>query len=369
MTGAPCGPARDLPAAEFAGRVKRLRAWQSLQRLDAALIVTETNRYYFTGLQTSNGVLLSERRGAPVFFTDFRYLSMARRRLSFMASQKLWRPADEQGALSGLGHAWRRVGYEGQMDAARFLRLKEALPNAEWVDIGKELAEMRAVKSAGEQRLMRAAVAANDELFALVMRQIKPGLSEWAIRALVRRGADHLGKGEAFDTVACVGRNAAECHHHPDETVLRRGQPLLLDLGVKRDHYCSDMTRTVFFGTPSPLFREIHGIVLEANRKAVAAIRPGRRCDEVDEVARAHIAAAGYGDHFGHGLGHSLGLEVHESPSFAPSCKTELQAGMVLTVEPGIYLTGRFGVRIEDVVLVTEGGCEVLSRTPRELVG
>lgn len=368
MIGAPCGPARDLPAVEFEGRVQRLCAWQARQRLDAVLLVTEINRYYFTGLQTSNGLLLAERGKVPVFYTDFRYLVVAKSRLTFMPAKKLWRPADEQSALSGLGQAWRRVGYEGQMDAARFNRLQAALPHVEWVDVGKELAEMRAVKSKAEQRLIRAAVAANDALFAAVIGQITPGMSEWAIRGLVRRGADHVGQGEAFDTIACVGRNAAECHHHPDETVFRRGKLLLLDLGVLCDHYCSDMTRTVFFGTPPPLIRDIHGLVLEANRKAVRAIRPGRRCDEIDAIARKHIAAAGYGECFGHGLGHSLGLEIHESPNFSSSCQTELQPGMVLTVEPGIYLPGRFGVRIEDVILVTQDGCEVLSQTPRELV-
>lgn len=149
--------------------------------------------------------------------------------------------------------------------------------------------------------------------------------------------------------------------------MLGKGQLLLLDLGVKRDHYCSDLTRTVCLGTPAPLLREVHRIVLEANRKAIRAIRPGRRCDEIDEVARVHIAKAGYGEYFGHGLGHSLGLEIHESPSFAVSCKTVLKPGMLLTVEPGIYLPRRLGVRIEDVILVTQAGCEVLSQSPRGL--
>lgn len=361
------GPALDLPPAEFESRVKRLRAWQGRERLDAVVVATEVNRYYFTGLQTSNGLFLSERGHEPVFYTDFRYLVMAKRRLGFMPSKKIWRPADEAHVFAGLGQAWRRVGFEGSLAASRFLKLKEALPHAEWVDVGGALAEMRAVKSRAEQRLMREAVEANDRVLASVLGQVKAGMSEWAIRNSVRREADRLGQGEAFDTIACVGRNAAECHHHPGEAVLKSGQQLLLDLGVKRNHYCSDLTRTVCWGTPPPLLKDVHRIVLEANQRAVRAIRPGRRCDEIDEVARQHIAKAGYGDYFGHGLGHSLGLEIHESPSFAASCKAELKPGMLLTVEPGIYLPGRLGVRIEDVVLVTRDGCEVLSQSPREL--
>ena len=365
MTSGLRGPARDLPSVEFEARTKRLCKGLARDRLDAVLVVTEVNRYYLTGLQTSSGLLLLQRRQEPAFYTDFRYLVMARRRLTFMPSKKLWRPADELSVLACFGKGWRRVGYEGQMDAARFNRLKEALPHVEWVDVGSQLAGMRSVKSPAEQRAVRAAVAANDRLFSEVLKQISPGMSEWAIRNCVRAGADRLGQDEAFDAIACVGRNAAECHHHPDMTVLKRGQPLLIDLGVKVDHYCSDMTRSVFFGSPPPLYRELHAIVLEANRKAIRAIKPGRRCDEIDAIARRHIDKAGYGDHFGHGLGHSLGLEIHESPSFAASCKTELKPGMVLTVEPGIYLPGRLGIRIEDVILVTRDGCEVLSQTPR----
>ncbi len=363
----PCGWARDLPGTEFARRTKQLRARLARECLDAALVLTDVNRYYLTGLSTSNGAVLLQGGCPPVFYTDFRYLVMARRSLDFMASRKMWRPADEARTLSALGKTWRRVGYEGQMEAARFNRWRDALPQVEWVDVGPLLAAMRSVKSPAEQRAIRAAVAANDRLYAMVVRQIVSGMSEWAIRTLVRREADLLGQGEAFDTIACVGRNGAECHHHPDGTILRTGQTLLLDLGVKCDHYCSDMTRSVCFGSPTPLYRKIHGIVSEANRLAIRAIRPGRRCDEIDAVARRHIERAGYGSCFGHGLGHSLGLEIHESPSFSPNCTTVLEPGMTITVEPGIYLPGRLGVRIEDVVLVTDNGCDVLSQTPRGL--
>ncbi len=349
-------------------RVKRLQACQRRQRLDAILIVSDINRYYFTGLETSNGVLLSEPADEPAFYTDFRYLTMAKHQAPWLPCHTLWRPAEEPSVLAGMENSgWRRIGFEGHMDAARFLRWKAAMPEAEWIDIGGSVAELRAVKSRAEQQAVRAAVTANDRLFATLLQHVKPGLSEWEIRSLVRCEADRLGQGEAFDTIACAGRNGAECHHHPDGTLLRQGQPLLVDLGLKLNHYCADMTRCIFFGTPTPLYRELYAIVLEANRKAIRAIRPGVPCCDIDAVARGHIEKAGYGTFFGHGLGHGLGLEVHESPSFSSACKTSLKPGMVLTVEPGIYVPDKLGIRIEDVVLVTRGGCEVLTQTPRDL--
>ncbi|MEI7899592.1 MAG: Xaa-Pro peptidase family protein [bacterium] len=360
-------PARDLPSSEFLARITRLLAYQKGQRLDALLLFTEINRYYFTGLTTSNGLLLTHNDSGPAFYTDFRYLAMAKRSTPWLPCRTLWRPADEPKAFGKLGKSWKRVGYEGQLDTARFLRLKATLPQVEWVDISTPVAEFRSVKSRAEQQVLRAAVAANDHLFAAVLRGITPGLSEWEIRALVRREADRLGQGEAFDTIACVGKNGAECHHHPDATILKRGQPLLLDLGLKLDRYCSDMTRCVFFGTPTPFYRDLHKIVREANLKAVRAIKPGVPCCDIDALARRHIEKAGYGTCFGHGLGHAVGLEIHEAPNFSSACKTVLKPGMVLTVEPGIYLPGKTGIRIEDVVLVTRNGCEVLSQTPRWL--
>ncbi|MDD4101877.1 MAG: Xaa-Pro peptidase family protein [Kiritimatiellae bacterium] len=368
MSFSACGAARDLTASEFVGRIKRLRGWQRRERLDALLIISEVNRHYFTGLKASNGMLLSELPGAPVFYTDFRYLLAARKRLTFMEVGSIWRPADEAAVLAEFGRAWRRVGYEGQMPAARFLAWREALPHVEWVNLDQGVAGLRAVKSRAEQTLIRAAVKANDAALACVLRQVRTGMSEWDIGGLVRHAAETLGQGEAFETVVCVGRNAAECHHQPGNSRLRPGQALLIDMGVLRDYYCSDLTRTVCVGAaPSSDLANIYRVVLDANQKAIRAIRPGRRCCDIDAVARRAIERAGYGEYFGHSLGHGLGLEVHEAPSFSTACRTVLEPGMVLTVEPGIYLPGRFGVRIEDVVLITEGGCEVLSQSPRAL--
>ena len=354
-------PAQNLPISEFAKRVKGLLVLKTQQKLDAIFVIAEVNRYYFTGLLASNGVLLVA--DTPTFYTDFRYLIMARACISFMAVKNIWRPLDEQGTLEKMGTSWRRVGYEGTIDAKRLASLRQALPQAEWVDVSGAIAEMRSVKSPVEQSVLRSAVRANDIAFSRVREHMCAGMREWDVRNSIRREMDAVGQGEAFDSIVCAGKNSAECHHHPDETVIRNNQPVLIDMGVKQNYYCSDMTRSFCMGAPSPFYREIYRIVLEANRKAIQAIRPGCICADIDAVARQHIVTAGYGKYFDHSLGHSLGLEVHEAPSFAPTCKTILKPGMALTVEPGIYFPGRFGIRIEDVILVTKNGCEVLTTT------
>lgn len=362
-------PPIDLPPSEFQARAKRFAALQKRLKLDAAFVFTDINRYYLTGLETSNGLFLAQTGEAPGFWTDFRYIVAAKKQAPWLTSRLLWKPSEEKTIISGMGMRWRRVGYEGAISATRFLKLKAALPpETEWVDISQDIADLRAVKSPAEQRMIRAAIAANDSLYAQLMQCVRPGMTEWDIRAIARLLADRLGHGEAFDTIACAGRNGAECHHQPDGTTLRNGQPLLIDLGLKLDRYCADMTRCAWIssrGSPTPLWREIYGIVLQANRAAIRAIRPGVSCRDIDAAARGIIEKAGYGECFGHSLGHGLGLEVHESPSFSETCKTPLAPGMVLTVEPGIYLPGKLGIRIEDVILVTRDGCEVLTQTPR----
>ena len=236
----------------------------------------------------------------------------------------------------------------------------------EWEDVTRISREQRAIKSARERKAMRAACAANDRMMVEVLRAARPGMTEWEIRNLVRRAADTYGQGESFDAIVCVGATAAEPHHHPGLGRLEEGQSLLLDIGLKLDYYCADLTRTCFFGKPGKLFREVHSVVLAANRKAAAKLRPGMTGEELDSIARDHIAKAGYGRYFTHSLGHGVGLEVHEAPTAAQRQTEKFKPGMVVTIEPGIYIPGKVGVRIEDVALVTADGCEILSAAPRD---
>jgi Xaa-Pro aminopeptidase len=358
-------PAKSLPSSEFIDRLRKWEAYRKKEKLDAILIASDVNRYYFTGFCASNGLLLLTKEG-PVFYTDFRYLVAAKHALPFLKVKNIWKGPEEVKTLSKLGKAWKRIGYEGSLPCERFAKWRDAFSVAELVDVSTAVADLRSIKSPAEQRLIRAAVHATDAVFVATRTQLAPGMTEWEVRNLIRRGADFYGQGEAFDTIVCVGKNGAECHHHPDETLLCDNSAVLIDMGVMKDYYCSDMTRSFCLGNSSSEYRDVYKTVLEANRKAIRAIRPGRTCCEIDAIARKHIEKAGYGKCFGHGLGHSLGLEIHESPRFAETCETVLKPGMLLTVEPGIYLPGRFGIRIEDIILVTKNGCEVLTKTAKE---
>ena len=356
-------PARSLPQPEFIARLRKLQAYQKREKLDALLVAIEINRYYFTGFCASNGLLVLTDE--QIFFTDFRYLVAAKEALPFLKVKSIWKPGEETGALTKIGKKWKRVGYEGALSAERFSTWKESLSSAEFMNVSTAIDELRNIKSPAEQRCLRAAIRATDAVFAAVRSQLTPGMTEWDVRNLIRRGADFCGQGEAFDSIVCAGKNAAECHHHPDETRLFEKSPVLIDMGVMKDYYCSDMTRSFCLGKATAEYLDIYKIVLEANRKAIHAIRPGRKCSDIDAIARKHIEKAGYGKQFGHGLGHSLGLEIHEAVRFSATSDAVLKPGMLMTVEPGIYLPGRFGVRIEDVVLVTRTGCEVLTKTDK----
>ena len=360
-------PAQNLPAAEFQARMKRLVKLVKQLKLDAVLLFDELTNYYFTGLSSDNGVLEVRPKDGPVYRTDFRYLVMAKRVAPWLKSEALWKGKDEAVVLEGIFRGARRIGYEGSLPASHFKTLSAALPDVEWVDIRQQLLALRAVKSPAEQQAIRKAVAYNDAVLQTWIPHRKEGETEWEIRTRIRGLMDYVGQGEAFDTIVCVGKNGAECHHEPDETVYTKGKPLLIDMGVKVDRYCSDMTRCICWGKPSKLFGELYRIVHEANRAAIAAVKPGMVCADIDAVARGIIEKAGYGPAFAHSLGHGVGLFIHESPNFSPLCKTVLEPGMVVTVEPGIYLPGRAGVRLEDMVLVTKTGCEILTQTPHDL--
>jgi len=363
-------PTIPFPAAEYTARLRRLRRNLAVKTFDAVLIEDVTNRFYFTGFEASNGVLCASADDEPVFLTDFRYCEAARRALGFLRVNSL-APGKRYQALASVArrHGWRRVGYDGAGGTAQLEALRQAMPGVTaWTSCQGVVQALRMVKSPRELETIRRAVRMGDEVFLRALPQIHPGMTEWEIRVLLRAEMDRVSQGESFETIVCAGANASRCHHHPSQQSLRRGQELLVDMGVKVDGYCSDMTRVVFFGPPSPKLREIYRIVLEANRRAIAGIRAGMTSHAADNLARRVIERAGYGPQFGHSLGHGLGLQVHDPGSLRREAKDQLPEGMVVTIEPGIYLPGVGGVRIEDVVVLRSRSCEVLTRTPKELL-
>jgi Xaa-Pro aminopeptidase len=365
MTPNPNSP----PAIECARRMVRFRTATARRGLDATLALTEVNRRYLTGFRSSNGLLAVPRGGEALFLTDFRYLEMARHAIAVARVVLQGKPAEQLGGLAKR-QGWRRVGYEGSLTTLQLRSLREAMPTvAEWVECEGDIVALRAVKSLAEQRIVRRAVALGDEVFRRTIEEVRPGMTEWDVRRVLRGWVDRLdAEGESFDCIVAAGAAGSQPHAIVTQRVLRRGQPLLIDMGIVLGGYCSDMTRTVFLGKPSDTMRRIYDITLEAQLRGIAAVRAGASCGDVDQAARAYIAKKGHGKHFGHNLGHGVGIQIHESPRLRPGADEVLKPGMVVTVEPGIYLPGVGGVRIEDMVIVRRDGCEILTGTPKELL-
>ena len=221
---------------------------------------------------------------------------------------------------------------------------------------------VRAQKDEAEKVLMRRASEINDQCMEKLAAYIHDGVTERECAAYLEKCYRECGcEGPSFDPIVSFGPNAADPHHAPDDTVVKEGDCIVIDIGCKTDHYCSDMTRTYFWKKADPRYTAIHDLVREANERAEALVRPGVRLCDVDAAARDHIAAAGYGTYFTHRLGHFIGMEDHEQGDVSAVNTAPAEVGMIFSIEPGVYLPGEFGVRVEDLVIVTETGCEILN--------
>jgi Xaa-Pro aminopeptidase len=347
-------------------RLEKLRQALAEQNLDAILVGGVENRRYLSGFTGSAGHLLISP-GRAVLATDFRYYEQVGREAGAF---ELARVTTTMAALlpellarDGI----HRLGFESEhMTVAELQTLSEATADVEWVPLKEAVAGLRAVKDEAEIERLRRSAALNDEAYAHLTRTIRPGMTEreaaWEIEAYMRsHGADKV----AFDLIVAAGPNGALPHAHASEQVIEAGQPVVVDMGCLLDGYCSDMTRTFCLGEPSAHYLEVWQIVHRAQEAALRAVRAGLSGVAADAAARDVIEAAGYGEQFGHGLGHGVGLAVHEKPRAGRLSQDTLQAGMSLTIEPGIYLPGQFGVRIEDLVIVREDGIENLTGSPK----
>lgn len=350
--------------------LQRIQAALPEAGLDAILLRGEKNRYYATGFHSSAGLCVIAEREA-FFITDSRYIEAARKQIrgftvgesSMDMPEKFWleqiiRDCD----ITMLGFEEEELSYA---DFEKLRRETETvLSPAQQI-----LKNLRAVKSPEEQAIMRRAQAMTDAVFSELLEIIRPGMTEKQVAAeITYRFLLHGAEGNSFDPIVVTGTNSSMPHGVPGHTVIQKGDFLTMDFGCLLDGYCSDMTRTIAVGAPTEEMRRVYDVVLEAQLAGIAAFRAGVPGSEVDAAARRVIADAGYGDYFGHSFGHSLGMDIHESPSASPSEKRLLPAGAVVSAEPGIYLPGKFGVRIEDVVIVTETGCENITRSPKELI-
>ncbi len=261
-----------------------------------------------------------------------------------------------------------KIGVDKEWQAKFLLALMERLPGRQFVNGSPVLDGIRQIKNAEEQRLMIEASRLNDLAMERLIPLAKAGFSEQQLSdELLKIYLDLGADGFSFVPICCYGANAADPHHENDASFGKPGDSVILDIGCKKDGYCSDMTRTVFLGSVSEEQRKVYEIVKEANLRAIAAVKPGVRFCDIDAAARDYIASQGYGEYFVHRTGHNIGQDVHEYGDVSSANQNPVKPGMCFSIEPGIYLTGNFGVRIEDLVLVTEDGCRVLNAYSKDL--
>lgn len=344
------------------------RIMQRLQSDEALLITSDVNRRYLTGFASSAGVLVITSESAA-FLVDSRYIESAKKELAFLPLVKMGSATDFLNNREGIKKVYieaESMSLESFSALQKRLKEKELSADAKWSAL---LREMRAVKDSEELSSIREAQKITDEGFAHILSFIKEGKTEREIALELEFFMRKKGsEGVAFDFIVVSGENSSMPHGVPTERAVRKGDFITMDFGAVVNGYRSDMTRTVAIGEVSPEQEKVYNTVLAAQEAALKAIKNGAACKEVDKAARELISAAGYGAAFGHGLGHSVGLEIHESPSCSPSSEALLKSGMLMTVEPGIYLENRFGVRIEDLVCVTDDGYINLTQSEKKLI-
>lgn len=341
--------------------------------IDAALIVSPCNRRYFTGFDSSDGFLLVTRQGS-IFYTDSRYIEAAQRQI------KCCDTAEGRNVFAQMkdylnDRNVKTVAVEAAgMTLAEFGRLcaNESMKDFQFVSdnsLDSAISVFRRVKSDEETGKILMAQKIAEDAFLHILNFIKKGRTEKEIQLeldffMLRNGAEAL----SFDTIAVSGKNSSMPHGVPTDKTVEDGDFVTMDFGAVVDGYHSDMTRTVAVGFVTDEQREVYDTVLRAQQASLDVIKAGVSCADADKAARDVISQAGYGDFFGHGTGHGVGVEIHEMPNLSPRSTMTLEKGNIVTVEPGIYLPGKFGVRIEDMVFVTENGCKNLTNSQKSLI-
>ena len=348
-------------------RIARVQAEMTCQ---AAVVVSGVNRFYLTGFSSSAGTVFITKRQS-FLLVDSRYIQAAKEQVQ--NCQVLLE--ENGGQLFRLLQELRvkELAFESNylsVDAAEELQKKIApVVLKKTGEFGRLLLKMRSQKDEQELACLRAAQKITDKAFQALLGRIQPGASELDLMMFLGEEMARQGcEKRSFNMIFTSGDRTALPHGDPELRRVEYGDFIMMDVGAMVGGYAADMTRTVAVGAVTEEQRKVYNIVLEAQKRAIHAVAPGKICKEVDAIARNYIRDQGYGGCFGHGLGHSLGLEIHEDPRFNPVCNTKLEANMVITVEPGIYLPGKFGVRIEDMVAVTESGVENLTKSPKELI-
>lgn len=341
----------------------------SAHGLDAMLVTSAPGEFYAAGFHGEGMAVVTPAQ--TWYYTDSRYIEAAGQlvkdaQVGMIRTGQTYRQL-AQDIVSAQGI--RRLGFEDNyMSVAEYSQWKEEV-RAELVPASEILDLLRMVKDEDELAAMKEAQRVTDEAFSEILNDIKPGVAECEIAAkltylMARKGAER----NSFDPIVACGANGSKPHAIPSQALIQKGQFVTMDFGCVVGGYCSDMTRTVAVGQPTDEMKFVYDTVLKAQLAGIAAAHGGVTGAEIHNIGAKIIADAGYGDYFGHGFGHSLGIEIHENPRFSPLWDKVIPAGACLSAEPGIYLPGKFGVRIEDVIMLTDDGCIDITRSPKELI-
>lgn len=363
----------------FENRRKQLNQILQENGMQAVIISSASNLYYFTGFTGGEAFFvmsMEEQKGFDekrkgYIITDSRYYEQVEKECPELSLIRLEQKSYSEIVREFFGTFQKdmKVAIEDDMNLSMYLKLCEVCKNCEFQIKGKEINTCRMVKEEDEVSKIRQAEAIGDAAFSHILTLIKPGVTEAEIALeleffMKKQGASKL----SFDTIVASGANSSMPHAQVTERRVEMGDFVTMDFGCVYKGYCSDMTRTVAVGNPTQEMQKVYQIVLEANQRAMEQIAENRKCSYIDSLARDYINEKGFGDYFGHGLGHGVGLDIHEEPRFSPKCDVQTKENMVITVEPGIYLPGKFGVRIEDLVVVKKEGFENLARSTKELI-
>lgn len=355
------------PPPTIAERLRACRRRIHQKTVDGYLVSGRADQLYLTGFGGEDGVVLVLPR-RTVLITDGRF---KREAAALRWAKAVFRDVGLPEAVGKIARQYgiQRLGFQPEAMSVQMCNLlRRAIRPARLVAMPPIIMDQRLVKDAAEIAAVQKAVRVAEAAFSATVKQVRPGMTERQLAArLLYEILAHGGDEASFPVIVAEGANAARPHAVPGERKLRVGSAVLIDWGARVNGYCSDLTRVIFVRRIPPRFRQMYEHVLAAQQAAIAAIRPGVRMREVDGAARRVLTKARMGRHFSHGLGHGLGLEVHEAPRLGPKQAERLEPGMIVTVEPGVYIAGRGGVRIEDDVLVTRTGCRVLSGLSKDI--
>lgn len=352
----------------FKNRIEKLRSSMTQKNLDCLFIKGDPNRNYLSGFtgDESFSIITMDR---AIFITDSRFTEQAKQQVVDYEILEYRGSFNEFFAATIKELKVKKIGFEENVVSYEQYRNLSKVVEAEFVPMEGIIENIRLVKDEEEVKVIRKAAEIADKAFAHMLKFIKSGMTEREIGLELEFTMKKLGATDlSFPSIVASGVRSCLPHGQATSKVVNNGEFLTLDFGCIFGEYCSDMTRTIIIGDPSDKMKEIYNTVLQAQKDALAAIKAGVAASKVDEAARSYIESKGYGKYFGHGTGHGVGREIHEGPSVSPKSTTILEAGMIITDEPGIYIPDFGGVRIEDLILVTENGCEVLSKSPKEMI-